>query len=153
MERSLVLVKPYGVQRGLIGKVIDRFERHGLRVVALKMLEMDEDLAYRHYAPHVDKPFFPGLLEYMLSGPLVAMVVQGQDAIDTVRQLMGATDPAKAEPGTLRADYGVDICRNLVHGSDSAKSAVAEVPLFFEEDEIFEYDRVVDRLIDGQNVS
>lgn len=149
MERTLVLVKPYGVQRGLIGKVIDRFERRGLRIIALKMLQMDEDLADRHYAPHVGKPFYPGLLEYMLSGPLVAMVVQGEDAVKTVRWLMGATDPAKAEPGTIRADYAVDVRRNLVHGSDSVESAAAEIPLFFEEDEVFSYEKVVDRLIDG----
>ena len=148
MERTLVLVKPYGVQRGLIGKVMDRFERHGLRIVALKMMQMDESLARRHYAAHVNKPFFPGLLRYMSSGPLAAMVVEGDNAILEVRAIMGPTDPTKASPGTLRADYAVDVQRNFVHGSDSPESAACEVPLFFQPEEIFTYEMVVDTEVD-----
>ena len=149
MERTLVLVKPLGVKRGLIGKVIDRFERGGLRIIGLKMLEMDESLARRHYEAHVNKPFFPGLLSYITSGPIVAMVVRGENAIKLARDLIGATDPAKALPGTIRADYAIDAQRNLVHGSDSPEAAEREISLFFEEDEIFSYEKVVDPKVDG----
>jgi len=147
MERTLVLIKPYGVQRGLIGKVIDRFEREGMRIVGLKLMRMDEELARKHYAPHVDKSFFPGLLQYMLSGPIAAMVVQGDDAIERVRRIMGATDPNKAAPGTIRAEWAIDVQRNLVHGSDSPESARAEIALFFKDSEIFEYEKVIDERI------
>jgi nucleoside-diphosphate kinase len=153
MERTLVLVKPYGVKRGLIGKVIDRFERSGLRIVALKMITMDESLARQHYAAHVDKPFFPGLLAYMTSGPLAAMVVQGPNAIAEVRRIMGATDPSKASPGTLRAAYAVDVQKNFVHGSDSPESAQREIALFFRDDEIFDYEKVIDPEVDGVPVA
>ncbi|MGQ9555619.1 MAG: nucleoside-diphosphate kinase [Anaerolineae bacterium] len=149
MERTLVLVKPLGVKRGLIGKVIDRFERQGLRIVGLKMLQMDEPLARRHYEAHLDKPFFPGLLSYITSGPIVAMVVKGENAIKLARDLIGATDPAKALPGTIRADYAIDAQRNLVHGSDSPEAAEREISLFFDEDEIFSYEKVVDPKVDG----
>lgn len=129
MERTLVLIKPYGVQRGLIGKVIDRLERQSMRIVGLKMMRMDEALGRRHYAAHVNKGFFPGLLEYMTSGPIVAMVVEGDGAIERVRAVMGATDPVKAAAGTIRAEWAVDVQRNLVHGSDSPDSARTEVAL------------------------
>mgnify|MGYP005843467119 CR=1 FL=1 len=149
MERTLVLVKPLGVKRGLIGKVIDRFERRDLRIVGLKMLQMDEPLARRHYEAHLDKPFFPGLLDYITSGPIVAMVVKGEDAIKLARDLIGATDPSKALPGTIRADYAIDAQRNLVHGSDSPEAAEREISLFFDKDEIFSYEKVVDPKVDG----
>jgi nucleoside-diphosphate kinase len=147
MERTLVLIKPYGVQRGLIGKVIDRFERQTMRIVGLKMMQMDEALARKHYAAHVNKGFFPGLLQYMTSGPIVAMVVEGDGAIDRVRTVMGATDPIKAAPGTIRAEWAVDVQRNLVHGSDSPESASTEIALFFGDGELFDYDRVVDEKV------
>lgn len=147
MERTLVLIKPYGVQRGLIGKVIDRFERQEMRIVALKMMRMDETLGRRHYAAHVDKGFFPGLLAYMTSGPIVAMVVEGEGAIGRVRAVMGATDPIKAAPGTIRAEWAVDVQRNLVHGSDSPESARTEIALFFGEGELYTYDKVVDERV------
>ena len=144
MERTLVLIKPYGVQRGLIGKVIDRFERQGMRIVGLKLMRMDDALGRRHYAAHVNKSFFPGLMEYMMSGPIAAMAVEGENAIERVRAVMGATDPAKAAAGTIRADWAVDVRRNLVHGSDSPESARTEISLFFSDAELFDYDRAVD---------
>jgi len=137
MEKSLVLVKPDAMQRGLAGAIIDRLERQGLKLVALKMLHLDKTLARRHYAVHKDKPFFRGLVDYITSAPIAAAVFAGEDAIDTIRKTMGATDPAKAEAGTIRADFGVDIEHNSVHGSDSVETAEKEIKLFFTEDEIF----------------
>jgi len=148
-ERTLVLVKPLGVKRGLIGKIIDRFERAGLRLFGLKMMRMDEALAYSHYEAHTNEPFFPTLLQYMTSGPIVGMVVEGDDAIARVRDLMGGTNPANALPGTLRADYAIDTTRNLVHGSDSLESARREIALFFGPDELYHYERVVDPRVDN----
>lgn len=147
MERTLVLIKPFGVQRGLIGKVIDRFEREGMRIVGLKLMRMDEALARKHYAAHVGKSFFPGLMQYMMSGPIAAMVVEGDGAIERVRAIMGATDPVKAAPGTIRAEWAVDVQRNLVHGSDSPESARTEIALFFSDAELFEYEKVVDERV------
>ncbi len=137
MERSLVLVKPDAVQRGLTGAIIARLEGRGLKLVALKMLHLDEALARRHYAVHKGKPFFEGLVKYITSGPIVAAVFEGEGAIDLIRKTMGATDPAKAEAGTVRADFGLDIERNAIHGSDSLKTAEVEIKLFFAEDGIF----------------
>jgi len=147
MERTLVLIKPFGVQRGLIGKVIDRFEREGMRIVGLKLMRMDEALARKHYAAHVGKSFFPGLMQYMMSGPIAAMVVEGDGAIERVRAIMGATDPVKAAPGTIRAEWAVDVQRNLVHGSDSPESARTEIALFFSDAELFAYEKVVDERV------
>ncbi|HYN99223.1 MAG TPA: nucleoside-diphosphate kinase [Actinomycetota bacterium] len=132
-ETTLVLVKPDGVRRGLIGEVITRIERKNLRLAALQMLEVDEALARRHYAAHVDKPFFPALLEFITSGPVVAMAVQGEGAVGVVRNLMGATDPKKAAPGTIRGDFGLVVTENLVHGSDAVESAEYELGLYFPE--------------------
>ena len=147
MERTLVLVKPDGVQRGLIGAVISRLEQRGLKLVALKMLWLDEALAKRHYAIHEGKPFFEGLIKYIAACPLVAAVFQGPRAVALVRQAMGETDPAKASPGSIRGDLGVDIGRNLVHGSDSVENAETEIALFFTSQEIYDYDRDTDRWI------
>ena len=147
MQKTLVLLKPDAVQRGLIGELISRLERKGLKFVGMKLVQMDDALARRHYAEHVDKPFFKGLAEFITSGPLVAMVVEGEDAIDMVRTLMGETNPASAAPGTVRGDYAVSIGLNLVHGSDSAESAKREIALFFGNAEIVEYDRDTDRWI------
>jgi nucleoside-diphosphate kinase len=130
-ERSLVLVKPDGVARGLIGEVIGRIERKGLRVVALELRTLDEDTAKAHYDEHREKPFFADLVEFITSGPLVAMVVEGVRAIESFRQLAGATDPVKANTGSLRADYATRVQNNIVHGSDSPESAEREVKLFF----------------------
>jgi nucleoside-diphosphate kinase len=144
MERTLVLVKPDGVQRGLIGEVISRLERRGLKLVALKLMQVDETLARQHYAEHVQRPFFRGLVEFITSGPLVAMVWEADNAVKIVRQTLGETDPAKSPPGTIRGDLGLDIGRNLVHGSDSPESAEREISLFFHPQEILSYPRSTD---------
>jgi nucleoside-diphosphate kinase len=137
MERSLLLIKPDAMKRDLAGVIIGRIQAMGLKLVALKMLHMDEALARRHYAPHAAKPFFPGLVSYITSAPIVAAVFEGKDAVNRIRRCMGATDPAKAAPGTLRADFGIDIENNAVHGSDSPATAEAEIKLFFSENELF----------------
>jgi len=147
MERTLIIVKPDGVQRGLIGPIITRLEQRGLRIVAMKMLQMDNALARRHYAIHEGKPFFEPLLAYITSAPVVLMVIEGEGVVQMVRQTVGATDPAKAAPGTIRGDYGVTIGRNLIHASDSPENGVQEVALFFSEDELLSYRRDMDRWI------
>ena len=139
MERSLVLIKPDAVQRGLTGTIITRLEKQGLKMVALKMLHLDKALAQRHYAIHKDKPFFDGLVNYISSAPIVAIVFEGKGAVKVIRKAMGATDPAKAEAGTIRGDFGLDIERNAVHGSDSVDTAEEEIKLFFAKDEMFGY--------------
>jgi nucleoside-diphosphate kinase len=144
LQKTLVLLKPDAVQRGLVGELVSRLERKGLKLVGMKLARMDDALARQHYAEHVDKPFFKGLAEFITSGPLVAMAIEGEDAIGMVRTLMGETNPANAAPGTVRGDYAVSIGLNLVHGSDSPESAKRELALFFAEDEILEYDRATD---------
>ena len=147
MERSLVLLKPDAVQRGLVGELITRLERRGLKLVAIKMIHIDEELARRHYAPHVGKPFFAGLIEFITSGPLVAMVVEGEKAIEVVRSIIGATNPVDAAPGTVRGDHAMSLGPNLIHGSDSAEEAAREVSLFFSPQEVVSYTRDIDRWI------
>jgi len=137
MERSLVLIKPDAMQRGLGGTIISRLEGQRLRLVALKMLRMDRALAQRHYAIHKDKSFFESLVSYITSSPVIAAVFEGEGAVEVIRKAMGTTDPIKAETGTIRADFGLDIERNAVHGSDSVETAEKEIKLFFSEDEIF----------------
>ena len=144
MEQTLVLVKPDGVQRGLVGEVISRLERRGLKLVALKLMQVDEALAHRHYGEHVDRPFFSGLVQFITSAPVAAMVWQADNAVEVVRNTMGVTSPAAATPGTIRGDFGIDIGRNLVHGSDSVESAEREVALFFDLGEILDYSRSTD---------
>ncbi len=139
MERTFVMVKPDGVQRHLVGEIIRSFERRGLKLVGLKMLRITKELASRHYAEHQGKPFFNGLVEYITSAPVVAMVLEGRNCISLVRQMMGATDPAKAAPGTIRASFGIDVGRNVIHGSDSPESAAREISLFFDESELLDY--------------
>jgi nucleoside-diphosphate kinase len=131
VERTLVLCKPDAVERGLVGEVVDRLERKGLRLVAMDLRVLDEAVAKAHYAEHEGKPFFADLVEFITSGPLVAICVEGPEAVTAVRTLMGPTNPVQAAPGSIRGDYGLDIGRNLVHGSDSAASAAREVELFF----------------------
>lgn len=133
MESTLVLIKPDGVRRGLVGEVISRIERKKLSVSGMKMLTIGDELARRHYEEHVDKPFFGDLVDFITSGPVVALVVEGEDAVTVVRDLMGATDPKKAAPGTIRGDFGLEITENIVHGSDSQASAKRELDLFFPE--------------------
>ncbi len=143
-ERTLVLVKPDGVQRGLSGAIISRLEARGLRIVGMKMLQVSRDMAMQHYGAHEGKPFFAGLVSFITSGPVVAMALEGPSAIEMVRATMGVTNPLQASPGTIRGDFGVDIGRNLVHGSDSPESAAQELALFFAEGEILSYRRDVD---------
>jgi nucleoside-diphosphate kinase len=144
MERTLVIIKPDGVQRGLIGPILARLECRGLRLAALKLMRITPELAARHYAVHKGKPFYEPLVQFITSGPVVVAVVEGHSAIDIVRKTMGATNPAQAEPGTIRADYGLEIGRNLIHGSDGPDTAAYEIPLYFEADEILSYERAVD---------
>ncbi len=144
MEQTLVLVKPDGVQRGLVGEVICRLERRGLKLAAMKLVQVDEALARRHYAEHVERPFFRGLVDFITSGPVVAMVWKAENAVEVVRNTMGVTSPASAAPGTIRGDLGLDIGRNLVHGSDSLDSARREVGIFFNPEEVLDYSRDVD---------
>jgi len=144
MERSLVLIKPDAIQRGLAGEIISRLERKGLKIVATKMLHMDKNLAQRHYAIHKGKAFFDDLVNFITSSPVIAIIFQGINAVEIIRQIMGETDPAKAYSGTIRGDFGIDIGHNLVHGSDSLENASKEIDLFFSAEEIFNYDRELD---------
>ena len=144
MERTLVLAKPDAVQRGLAGTIIARLEARGLKVIALKLMQIDRPLAERHYKAHVGKRFFEGLVEFITSSPVVAMVLEGNGAIEVVRHTMGDTAPAKAAPGTIRGDLALDIGRNLVHGSDSPEAAQREIDLFFDRRELLHYDRSLD---------
>jgi nucleoside-diphosphate kinase len=146
-ERTLILVKPDGMQRGLAGEIISRLESRGLRIVGVRLLQVDEPLAKRHYAEHEGKPFYDGLIDYITSSPIIAAVLEGTRAIEVVRKTMGATNPAEAEPGTIRGDLSVELGRNLIHGSDGPDSAVREIALFFDESQLFDYDRDVERWI------
>ena len=146
-EKTLILVKPDGVQRGLIGIIISRLEARGLRIAAMKMLQVSREMALKHYGVHEGKPFFDGLVSFITSGPVVAMALEGRSAVEMTRNTMGVTNPLRAQPGTIRGDLGVDIGRNLVHGSDSPETAAQEIALFFSEDEILSYSRDVDRWI------
>ncbi len=146
-ERTLILVKPDGMQRGLPGEIISRLEARGLRIVGLRMLRVDEALAKRHYAEQEGKPFYDGLIAYITSSPIIAAVLEGTRAIEVVRKTIGATNPADAEPGTIRGDLSVELGRNLIHGSDGPDSAAREIALFFDESQLFDYERDVDRWI------
>jgi nucleoside-diphosphate kinase len=149
MEKTLILVKPDGVQRCLAGKLLARFEKRGLKIVALKMLRMDRALAERHYAIHREKPFFNDLVSFITSGPIIAAVLEGEKAVEAARQSMGATDPKKAAPGTIRADLGINMEHNLIHGSDSPENAATEISTFFKPEEILSYTRDIDRWLTG----
>ena len=150
MERCLVLIKPDAMQRGLAGTIVTRLERLKLKLVAIKMLHLDKALAQEHYAIHKDKPFFNSLVNYISSTPIIAIVFEGKQAVKIIRKTMGATDPAKAETGTIRGDFSLDIERNTVHGSDSVETAEKEIKLFFSQDEIFDYHQEIDtRLIES----
>ena len=142
MERTFVMIKPDGVQRCLVGEIISRLERKGLKIVAMKMMKIDRDLAEKHYQEHRGKKFFESLVSYVTSGPVVAMVVEGKNAIKVVRTLVGLTNPIDASPGTVRGDFGMEVGRNIIHASDSQESAEREISLFFKPDEILEYKRI-----------
>lgn len=146
-ERSLVLIKPDAMQRGLAGEIISRLEKRGLKIVAMKMLQMDKALAQRHYAVHAGKAFFSDLVNFITSSPIIAIVFQGENAVAIIRQTMGGTDPTEADSGTIRGDFGIDIGHNLVHGSDSLENASGEIDLFFSPEEMFDYDRDIDKWI------
>jgi nucleoside-diphosphate kinase len=140
-QQTLVLIKPDGVQRGLAGNIILRLEARGIRIAAMKMMQIDQALAEHHYGEHRERPFFQGLVDFITSSPIIALVLEGPNAVELVRNSMGATNPAQAAPGTIRGDLAVDIGRNLVHGSDSVESATKEVALFFRPEEIVGYAR------------
>ena len=146
-ERTLVLIKPDGVQRLLAGRILARYEDRGLKIVALKLMQVARDLAERHYAVHRDKPFFNGLVEFITSAPLVAAVLEGPNAIAVVRAMNGATRPHEAAPGSIRGDFAVETAQNLVHASDGAETAAAEIALWFRADELLDYARDVDRWV------
>lgn len=147
MEQTLILVKPDGVQRGLIGQIISRFENRGLKLVGLKFIHMTSELAAKHYAAHEGKDFYEGLIEYIISGPVVAMVWSGENAIAAARATMGKTKPVESPPGTIRGDFGMEVGRNLVHGSDELDNAKKEVALFFADTELIDWQRDSDRWI------
>jgi len=143
-QRTLVLIKPDGVQRGLVGAIISRLEARGLKIVAMKMLQMDREMASQHYDVHRQRPFFQGLVEFITTSPILAVVLEGSNAVELVRRSMGTTDPVQAEPGTIRGDLAVEIGRNLIHGSDSLETAATEISLFFKSEEIPGYTRSVE---------
>ncbi|MBC7109906.1 MAG: nucleoside-diphosphate kinase [Archaeoglobi archaeon] len=142
MERTFLMIKPDGVQRGLIGEIIKRIECKGLKIVAMKMMRVSRELAEKHYEEHRGKPFYESLVSYITSSPVVAMVLEGKNAVQVVRRMIGATDPFEASPGTIRGDFGMEIGRNVVHAADSHKSAEREISLYFSEEEILEYRRI-----------
>ncbi len=144
-QKTLVLLKPDAVNRRLIGEIISRFEKKGLKIIAMKMLWLSREKAEKHYEVHKDKPFYESLIDYITSGPIVAMVLEGDRAIEVVRKMMGKTNGIEAEPGTIRGDFAMSIQNNLVHGSDSEESAKREIPIFFDDSELLEY-RLVDEV-------
>ncbi|MCJ0952217.1 nucleoside-diphosphate kinase [Mammaliicoccus sciuri] len=139
MERTFLMIKPDAVQRNLIGEVVSRLERKGLKLVAAKLFQASEELAKEHYAEHVEKPFFNDLVSFITSGPVFAMVVEGKNVVEVTRTLVGETNPTKAAPGTIRGDYGIDLGRNIIHGSDSNESAEREIGLWFDKSELNDY--------------
>jgi nucleoside-diphosphate kinase len=147
MSRTLVLLKPDAVQRALAGELIGRLERRGLKIAGMKLMQVSKELAHRHYGEHEGKPFFPGLVQFITSSPIVAIVLEGENAVQLVRGAMGQTSPADSAPGSIRGDYGMTIGMNLVHGSDSDESAQREIDLFFSPDEILSYERDIDKWI------
>jgi len=141
LERTFVMLKPDAVSRGLMGEIISRFERKGLKMVAARFMEITEDIAAEHYAEHLEKPFYPKLLDFITSGPVLAMVWEGEDAIRVVRAIVGKTDPTEALPGTIRGDYGMIKTMNLIHASDSPESAEREIAIFFSPDQLIDWER------------
>ena len=147
LEQTLILVKPDGVQRALTGEIIGRLERRGLKIVAMRMLHVSRETAEQHYAEHVGKPFFAGLVDYITSAPIVAIVFEGPQAIAAARSTIGSTKPVEATPGTIRGDYGMMVGRNLIHGSDAVESAKREIGIFFPDTPLYSYTREIDRWI------
>jgi nucleoside-diphosphate kinase len=147
MERTLILVKPDGVQRGLIGEIISRFERRGLKMIGMKFMQMSQELAETHYGIHKGRPFYDSLVEYITSGPIVAMVWEGNNAVAAARATIGATNPVEAAAGSIRGDFGMEIGRNLVHGSDSPENGIKETNIFFTPEELVDWQRDSDKWI------
>ena len=147
MERTLIIIKPDAVQRGLIGEIIRRFEAHGLRLAGMKFIQVSQELAARHYAEHEGKKFYEGLINYITSAPVVVMALEGSDAVTIARNTIGKTKPVDSQPGTIRGDFGMEVGRNLVHGSDSVESAQREINLWFQPSELVDWQRDVDRWI------
>ncbi|OUM89751.1 MAG: nucleoside-diphosphate kinase [Bacillus thermozeamaize] len=143
MERTFVMVKPDGVQRNLIGEIVTRFEKKGYQLVAAKLMQISPELAEQHYAEHKEKPFFRELVDFITSGPVFAMVWQGEQVIATARKMLGKTNPLEAEPGTIRGDYGITVGMNIIHGSDSPESAEREIQLFFKPEELLSYEKTI----------
>lgn len=139
MEKTFAMIKPDALQRGLTGAIISRYEAKGLRIAAMKLMRVTEEMAHQHYAEHTEKPFFKGLVEYITSGPVVALVVEGRNAVAEVRKINGATNPLNAACGTIRGDFAQDTGRNVVHGSDSVESAKREIAIYFNENEVLDY--------------
>ncbi|HDS30904.1 MAG TPA: nucleoside-diphosphate kinase [Firmicutes bacterium] len=140
MDRTFIMIKPDGIQRGLVGEIIHRFEMRGMKIVALKLMKISEELAQKHYAEHVGKKFFPTLLKYITSAPVIVAIIEGLDAVQQVRKMVGSTLPSEAAVGTIRHDYGQELPLNVIHASDSHSSAEREIGLYFDDDEILEYE-------------
>ncbi|MBS4217307.1 nucleoside-diphosphate kinase [Bacillus sp. FJAT-49711] len=147
MEKTFLMVKPDGVQRGLIGEIVSRFEKKGFQLVGSKLMTIPKELAEKHYGEHKERPFFDGLVEFITSGPVFAMVWQGENVIHTARQMMGTTNPKDAVQGTIRGDFGLTVGKNIIHGSDSTESADREISLFFKEEELIEYSKLINSWI------
>jgi nucleoside-diphosphate kinase len=147
VERTLIIIKPDAVQRGLIGEIIRRFESHGLRIAGMKFIQVSQELASRHYAEHEGKKFYEGLINYITSAPVVVMALEGSEAVAIARNTIGKTKPVDSQPGTIRGDFGMEVGRNLVHGSDSVESAQREISLWFQPSELVDWQRDVDRWI------
>jgi nucleoside-diphosphate kinase len=147
MEKTFLMVKPDGVQRNLIGEIVSRFEKKGFQLVSAKLIVIPQELAKTHYAEHKERPFFGDLVNFITSGPVFAMVWQGENVIATARTMMGKTNPSEAAPGTIRGDFGVQVSQNIIHGSDSTESAQREINLFFREDELNQYEKAISKWI------
>ncbi|MGG3736959.1 nucleoside-diphosphate kinase [Aeribacillus pallidus] len=147
MEKTFLMVKPDGVQRGLIGEIVSRLEKKGFQLVGAKFMQVSKELAEQHYAEHKERPFFGELVDFITSGPVFAMVWQGENVIATARQMMGSTNPKEAQPGTIRGDFGLTVGKNVIHGSDSPESAEREIGLFFKEEELVSYNKLMNQWI------
>ena len=143
MERTYLMVKPDGVQRGICGEIVSRFEKKGLKLVAMKLMVISKEVAENHYGEHKDKPFFPSLISYITSGPVLAMVWEGESAVSVCRNMMGKTNPKESAPGTIRGDFGMQTGMNIIHGSDSVESAEREISIFFKPEELVSYEKTI----------
>ena len=147
MEKTFLMVKPDGVQRNLIGEIVSRFEQKGFQLVGGKLMSISKELAEEHYGEHKERPFFGELVDFITSGPVFAMIWEGENVITTARQMMGSTNPKDAAPGTIRGDFGATVGKNIIHGSDSPESAVREIGLFFNNEELVQYDKLMNQSI------